>query len=170
MKRLLFGSSVVLLGLFSFTACAQEATSDTASPQTVPPPKETILSKCMPEGFTFQDNQIIFNSDKLASRIFLIHNVSNGKVMINHIKADPGASAGWASAIDKGNWSVLVMGQANFSMGCMIYSPPKFGLIDCQKVISVCAMPSTLSSSGWLAENGSLDKITDTAKSRGIDM
>ncbi|MDX2164991.1 MAG: hypothetical protein SFW07_06215 [Gammaproteobacteria bacterium] len=160
MKRSLLGICVVLLGVLSFSACAQDAT----------PPKETLLSKCLPEGFAFQDNQIIFNSDKFASRVFLIHNISNGKVMINHIKANPGASAGWASALDKGNWSALMMGQANFSMGCMIYSPPKFGLIDCKKVISVCAMPSTLSSSGWLAENGTLEKITETAKSRGIDM
>lgn len=156
--------------LFSVVALGQEVAPAPVStkPQL---PDEKVLSKCSAEGVAFQNNQVIFNADKPTPRIFLIQNTSGGKVLLNHMKADPGAGAGWASSIDKGKWSALVMAQSNFSMGCMLYSPPKFGLIDCKNVVSVCSIPTSVASSGfWVAENDSLEKIVATAQSRGINM
>ncbi len=132
--------------------------------------QNNMLANCSSEGVSIQNNEIVFNVGKSGPHIFLIQNTSSGKVMLNHIKADAGASAGWASAIDKGNWSALSLTRANFSMGCMLYSPPKFGLIDCGNVVSVCAIPTSTTSEGWMAEDMTLDKIREKLKSRGINM
>lgn len=130
-----------------------------------------LPEKCGPDGFSFQNKQIIFNNDQPTQRIFILHNVSQGIVMLAHDKVDPGASAGWQSKLDKDQWSMVAVSQQGFSLGCMLYSPPNIGPVDCGSVLAVCAIPSAISLGGyWIAENKSLDKLLETAKSRGINM
>ena len=101
----------------------------------------------------FKDKQVYLNSS-MNQHVYVLHNVTQGIVMINHVTQNPGASAGWMSQIGPGNWSAIAVDKANFSLACMLYSPPHIGLVDCQKVISVS--DSNIAAHGgtyWVFEN-----------------
>lgn len=125
---------------------------------------------CSNEGFTYEDKTIRFNSDNSPTqRVYLISNQSARAIHLNHIKSDMGASAGWLSRIDKQQWSALAVNQPNFSLTCINYTPPNFGAISCQSIVSVCSYPATGNAGTyWVTENKPLDELLKTMQQRGI--
>lgn len=124
------------------------------------------------QGYTFQGKELLLNSPFNATtpqRVFLLHNTTNGIVMINHQVSNPGASAGWGSEINPNQWSAIVVTQPTFSLVCMAYIPPRLGFINCTNALSICSLPATSQTLGtfWLAENQPLPKLLNTLIQRG---
>jgi len=129
-------------------------------------------NQCQSEGFNFSQGALVLNnSGQHQSRIFQIQNMDAGQVKLDHFtETDPGMSAGWASSIDSGMISLLAMNQPNFAIKCMINNPPvEWGLIDCRRVLQVCAItPKQSLGSFWIAENKPLAEILKTLRERRI--
>lgn len=162
---------LIILACFYGTAVFAQSAENTQIAQiiqpTEPPHTATVPENCGKEGFGVQDKQLMFNSDKATPRIFILHNTSQGTVVLSHLKSIPGAGV-QQSKLDQGNWAVVSVSDSNFSMGCLFYKPPNIGYVDCLSVISVCSIPTEVSlGSFWLAENGSLDHVLNKAKGRG---
>jgi hypothetical protein len=131
---------------------------------------QTGLEACTQEGFVYKDHNIIFNNDgKTIQRVYLIHNLTRGIVMVNHVKADPGASAGWMTKMNPDNWLALAMNQPNFGFACMSYNPPQLRMVDCQSVIGVCSFkPKNNLGNYWLAQNENILDILKILAQRKI--
>jgi hypothetical protein len=134
---------------------------------------QDTANQCNNEGFSFTSKELILNTDNNAGvqRLFIIKNVGGYTVLVNHNTPNtPGAHAGWASKIDGGNASAIAINQPNFSLFCMGYKPPQFGVVNCQSVLSVCAYPPLKNGVGnfWVAENKSLEDVEKALVQRKI--
>lgn len=129
-------------------------------------------SSCLSEGFGFVNGPVVLNTDSShQSRVFQIQNTTDGEVILDHFsETDPGMSAGWSSTIDGGNYSIISMTQANFPLKCMVSNPPvEFGLIDCKRVLTVCAIVTKYPlGSFWVSENKSLPDTIKVLKQRRL--
>jgi len=118
------------------------------------------IPKCEKEGFSFAGNQLILNTDNspLIQRVFIIKNIAGYTILMNH--NDPnsqGGHTGWATKLSGASISVAAINTRNFSLFCMGYNPPQFGMVNCQNVLSVCAFPPQEHGVGtfWVTENKS---------------
>jgi len=163
-------SCVISYGITAFAQSAQ----DTKIAQLIPPPPEvqstpaSVPQNCGKDGFTVQDKQLIFNNDQATPRVFLLHNTSQGIVMLSHVQSISGAGVE-QSKLDQDKWALIFMSASNFSMGCMLYKPPSISYVPCPSVVSVCSIPTTVSFGNmWVVENSSLQKVVDALKIRGM--
>ena len=128
----------------------------------------TLPSNCGSDGFTVQGKQLIFNNDKATPRVFILHNTSQGIVMLSHLQSISGAGVE-QSKLDQDKWALIFMSGSNFSMGCMLYKPPSISYVPCPTVVSVCSIPTQVSfGSMWVVENSPLQKVVDALKIRGM--
>ena len=130
---------------------------------------------CVEQGLQFKGKNLVLNIDSEQS-LYLFHNISDKSFWLNHpVTNDPGASAGWASEVDAGNWSALTISsnRRNFVMTCSIIGDGSVDYQDCKEVVKACRLVdakfnSENSGSYWVAENKSLNGILAGITSRGI--
>jgi hypothetical protein len=98
------------------------------------------------------------------SRIIMIHNLSTVDLWITHPISKPGASAGWSSRLQSGNWSALSMNHAQFELSCIESRPGHEQQISCKHVVGVCEWPTSARPKKptgifWAAENMALSPL-----------
>lgn len=166
----------IILFFYSLTVFAQ-VSRDTQIQQIIPPPQlpETIPpaavpKSCMDKGFGVENKQFVFNNDNVMPRAYILHNTSQGTVIMSHIQSVSGV-AQQQSKLEQNKWALISVNDANFQMGCLLYKPPNIGYVDCASVVSVCSIPtSNLSGSLWVVENSTLQAVLNTLQLRGVVM
>ncbi len=137
-----------------------------------------FLKKCNQEGIKVINKQLILNFNKKINNdswVYLLQNISDQPVYINHPAEHPGtASAGWMSRLDEKQWSALMLTRKNFMITCQsnlanaIKEQPA-----CKKLIKIYRFkPQTLSTDKqgnyWIVENKSLNRVIKNMNIRGI--
>ena len=130
---------------------------------------------CVEQGLQFNGKNLEISIDS-EQRLYLIQNISDKSFWLNHSASkDPGASAGWASEIEAGNWSTITISNipGEFVMNCSEIGDGSVDYLDCRNVIQACRLVdakfnSENSGSYWLAENKSLNSNLAAITSRGI--
>lgn len=79
---------------------------------------------------------VVLSSDKPA--LILIHNISTSDLWITHPGSGVGASAGWSSQIQAGNWSALVLQNKSFALSCIESKPGHEQEVPCLGLITLC--------------------------------
>jgi hypothetical protein len=107
--------------------------------------------------------------------VFLIHNISKQNFWLNHPIAHPSASAGWASRINKNQWSALMIDQSkkDFVVSCTDIQAGSVQKFSCEKLLQVCELENVnfktqMTGSFWLAENETLNNLLNKLRSRGL--
>jgi hypothetical protein len=100
-----------------------------------------------------QDKNILLLNQ--GTQIYLIHNVSQQSIWIDHPIKNRSASAGWASFIRPGRWSALNLDKKDFVMSCSQIKPGEIVYLNCEKTISIYVYPIPTKKSGtyWLIED-----------------
>lgn len=98
-------------------------------------------------------------------RVVLIHNLSASDLWITHPVVDPGASAGWSSHLEAGNWSALVVDKKSFELNCIESKPGHEQQVPCAGMVAICEwlavkIPADVKGSFWAGENMSLSSLT----------
>lgn len=99
-----------------------------------------------------------------AVRIIMIHNLSTVDLWITHPVSDPGATAGWSSRLQSGNWSALAINNSAFELSCIESRPGHEQQTPCKNVVGVCewtttAHPKKPSGIFWAGENMALSPL-----------
>lgn len=145
----------ILFFLYSVMTFAQEA---------------TLPASCENTGFESQDKQLVLKGDYAAPRVFILHNRSNGVVIMNHIVSSVGGRND-QSRLDPGKWSLVSPGSGDFPIGCIFYTSGHIGYQDCLSVLSVCSVPTKTSmGSSWIVQSDSLSKVLEILKIQGVSM
>lgn len=98
-------------------------------------------------------------------QVVLIHNSSASDLWITHPVDDPGASAGWSSHLEAGNWSALVVDKKSFELNCIESKPGHEQQVPCAGMVAICEwptvkIPADVTGSFWAGENMSLQSLT----------
>jgi len=122
--------------------------------------KEVFPKECIP--LVIDSDLIVIPSAK--ARIIMIHNLSTVNLWITHPISEPGATAGWSSLLQSGNWSALSMNHAQFELSCIESRPGHEQQISCKNVVGVCewptaAQPNKPTGIFWAAENMALSPL-----------
>ena len=132
---------------------------------------EEIFPKgCVPQ--TVAKEQVMLSAEKPA--LVMIHNLSNIDVWITHPMAvDPGASAGWSSRLQAGNWSALALAKGPFALSCIESRPGHEQQTPCAGILAICqwspvTMPKNESGTFWAGEDMTLSALTAHVGSRGL--
>jgi len=132
---------------------------------------------CINSGFKFSGGELILNDGTGGVlNLFLLHNVSEDTIYINHEPSNnPGASAGWSTELGPGNWTAVSMSDVNFDFMCGKMVPGKFQEVQCSGELKACKFDSAVfdeksKGSYWVSENKPLDATLETIKSRGIEV
>lgn len=132
---------------------------------------------CVTKNYEFNGKNLVLTEDSSKQSLFLFNNISDTDFWLNHpVTKNPGASAGWASSLEPGNWSALNISGVleNFEITCATMNEDgKLNYLDCRNAIKTCRVKdpvfdSDSSGSYWVAEDKSLDELIKTIKSRGI--
>lgn len=147
--------SAVLLLLLSVGAYADEG---------FPP-------RCQP--IAVQNESVMLKADK--PMVVLIHNLSSSDLWITHPVSDPGASAGWSSRLQAGNWSALTVDKPSFELGCIESRPGHEQQVPCVGMIGVCEwtgvkIPAQLTGTFWAGEDMALKALTAHIGGRGFEI
>lgn len=126
--------------------------------------------------YQFNSNRVLLNTQapKNSLQLFFIHNISNESIWLDKAnKKGMGMQAGWASQLDGGKWSALLLAgnQASFQLSC---SNTDMKSVDCSKYMAVSHANSVTygaavtHSSYWATENQSSDNLLAALKKRQI--
>lgn len=99
------------------------------------------------------------------AQVVLINNTSVSDLWITHPVADPGASAGWSSHLEAGNWSAMVVDKDSFELNCIESKPGHEQQIPCAGQIAICEwptvkIPADVKGTFWVGENMTLQALT----------
>ena len=146
---------LLLIALFSFTWSAQA--------------EEVLPNRCVP--LVVSGDLVIVPASK--STVTMIHNLSNTDLWVTHPVSDPGATAGWSSHLQAGNWSALVLNDEKFELSCIESRPGHEQQVSCSTVLAVCQWPATslpqkTSGTSWAAEDMALSPLIAYIKRRGF--
>lgn len=132
---------------------------------------ETIFpAGCKP--IVVADEPFLLVSD--SPTVVLIHNVSSTDLWITHPVSDPGASAGWSSRLQAGQWSALTLQDKSFELSCIESKPGHEQQVPCAGVLAVCewkkvALPkANKDGTYWAAEDLSLPALSASIGQRGF--
>lgn len=122
--------------------------------------EEIFPEGCKP--FVVEDELISITAG--SSRVIMLHNLGTVDLWITHPVSDPGASAGWSSHLQAGNWSALVMNDKPFVLSCIESKPGHEQQVACKSVVGACEWNASLpenKSQGifWAAENMQLNPL-----------
>lgn len=107
------------------------------------------------------------------SKLFFIHNITNSDLWITHPVTNPGASAGWTTRLQAGNWSALAMDKPPFEISCIESRPGHEQQVPCEGAIAVCQwkgvkIPAGSEGTFWAGEDMSLAALTAAIGGRGF--
>jgi hypothetical protein len=105
--------------------------------------------------------------------VTMIHNLSSADLWITHPVSDPGASAGWSSHLQAGNWSALVMDGKAFELSCIESKPGHEQQVSCAAVLAVCqwpakGLPQKSTGTYWIAEDMAMSPLIAYMKRQGF--
>lgn len=172
---------ILLLGLVG-AVYAQGNVDESATPSSstvtdiFAPKKPPIFPpNCHSEGFAFDGKLLKLNASGIASRIFLLKNMSNHLLVLDHYnpkRASQGAGAGFASTLHSQQWSAVTAENPDFAISCLIRRPESIEYVACQSVLLVCGIAmssqSALSGSYWIAEDQELNVLLQTMQEKNI--
>ena len=162
MIRLKAGLTILVMTsvLISFTNCPAEDS------------RQAFPEGCVASGFGFRDSNLVLKGS--GQSLYLFHNISEKDIWLNHpLGKDPGASAGWASNLNPGNWSAFTVNKDDFALNCSIMNEGSVEALSCEKALSVCEISSPVFKGGnqgsyWVAEDKPLNALLEEVKNRGI--
>lgn len=133
-----------------------------------------LAESTLPEGcqaLAVQGESVTVNTKK--NKLVFIHNLTKTDLWITHPVSDPGASAGWTSRLQGGNWSALVIDKGSFVLNCIESRPGHEQQVPCEGAIAVCQwkkMKSPANSQGtyWAGEDMSLSALTAAIGGKGF--
>ncbi len=108
--------------------------------------------------------------------LFFIHNLTKSDLWITHPLTNPGASAGWTTRLQAGNWSALALNKGAFIVNCVESRPGHEQQMPCEGSIAVCQwnakgvkIPANAKKTTfWAAEDMSLSGLTAAVGARGF--
>ncbi|MGQ3890741.1 hypothetical protein [Legionella sp. CNM-4043-24] len=130
---------------------------------------DNFPASCQP--IAVQSDSLILKTTKPL--VVLIHNISSSDLWITHPVSDPGASAGWSSRLQAGNWSALSVDKASFELSCIESKPGHEQQVPCVGMIGVCEwpgvkIPAQLTGTFWAGEDMALPALTAHIGGRGF--
>lgn len=130
---------------------------------------ENFPASCQPIGV--QSDSLILKTTKPL--VVLVHNLSASDLWITHPVSDPGASAGWSSRLQAGNWSALAVDKDAFELSCIESKPGHEQQVPCMGMIGVCEwpdvkIPAQLTGTFWIGEDMALSALTAQMGGRGF--
>ncbi|MBA3536324.1 MAG: hypothetical protein H0T84_06930 [Tatlockia sp.] len=107
--------------------------------------------------------------------LIMIQNSSTAELWVTHPVSEPGASAGWSSRLQAGNWSALALDKNAFELNCIESKPGHEQQIPCSTVISLCkwstvAMSAKEKGTFWAGENMPLPGLISHLEGRGFKL
>jgi len=132
--------------------------------------ESTLPEGCQP--LAVQGESVTVKAKK--NKLVFIHNLAATDLWITHPVTNPGASAGWTTRLQTGNWSALSVEKGPFVLNCIESKPGHEQAIPCEGALAVCQwkgvkMPkSTVQGTFWAAEDMSLQALTAAIGSRGF--
>lgn len=162
---------IVFISILFLVACSDHKAEKPKASQTLP-------FACNEDGVNYQAPEYMLVSKSKRGRAYFIHNTSEQVVLVNHEKDhDLGVSAGWASTIAPGNWSVILISDPNFNLTCQVpQANDQFVSEPCGKLLTICEpkeqrlLPRAGSGSYWIIENVTMQKALLVTKVRGVDI
>lgn len=133
--------------------------------------EETLPSSCKTMALSEESVTLTPKKPVLA----MIHNISSDDLWITHPVSDPGASAGWSSRLQAGNWSALAIDKGPFELSCIESKPGHEQQVACSGVITICnwstiKMPAQTTGTFWAGENMSLPALASHLSARGFEL
>ena len=130
--------------------------------------ESTLPVGCQP--VAVQGESVTLTSKK--SKLVFIHNLTNADLWITHPVTNPGASAGWTTRLQKGNWSALAVDKPPFQLNCIESRPGHEQQVPCEGAIAVCQwkgvkIPASDQGTFWVGEDMSLSALTAAIGARG---
>jgi hypothetical protein len=164
MTRQKTGAAVICAFLLSvsFLNCKADNASD------------KLPENCTRAGFEYRGDSVTLNTGKQPSQgLYLLNNISDSDYWVTHPVKDPGASAGWTSDINPGNWSAFTANIPGFELTCVKTGQSSMETLSCEKVLKVCRISNPvfkpdMSGNYWVSEDKPLGAVLDEIKSRGI--
>jgi len=131
--------------------------------------EEVFPARCIP--LVVSGELVIVPAAK--SMVTMVHNLSSSDLWVTHPVSDPGASAGWSSHLQAGNWSALVLNDEKFALSCIESRPGHEQQVSCSSVLAVCQWPATglpqkASGTWWAAEDMLLSPLIAYIKRHGF--
>ncbi len=129
---------------------------------------------CARTGFEYRGGSVVLNTDAQSSQgLYLLNNTSDSDYWITHPVKDPGASAGWTSDINPGNWSAFTVNIPGFELTCVKTGQSSMKTLTCEKVLKVCRIskPSfepDMRGNYRVSEDKPLGAVLDEIRERGI--
>ncbi|KTD33960.1 hypothetical protein Lmor_1942 [Legionella moravica] len=110
-----------------------------------------------------------------SSKLVFIHNLTSADLWITHPVTNPGASAGWTTRLQAGNWSALAVDKPPFELNCIESRPGHEQQVPCEGAIAVCQwkgvkIPSGSEGTFWVGEDMSLNALTAAVGGRGFKL
>jgi len=107
--------------------------------------------------------------------VILIHSLAEGDLWLNHPIADVGASAGWSSQLNAGNWTALALNKEDFELSCIESKPGHEQQVPCEGMLAACEwptvrMPAQLKGTFWAGENMTLPALLVHLGGRGFGL
>ncbi len=131
---------------------------------------------CNTQSVKFLKNNFVLNftgEAKVQSQqhIYILQNLTDDDLYLNHSKKDPGAGAGWMSKLSQSYWSAIAVNEPNFNLSCQLMSPGKVEYKDCQSSLKVCeltnfTLPKKQNGTYWFSENSPLYELLDKVAAR----
>ncbi len=133
--------------------------------------ESTLPAGC--QAVTVQGDAVTLQAKK--NSLVFIHNLASNDLWITHPVKNPGASAGWTSRLQGGNWSALSLHKGPFILNCIESRPGHEQQIPCQDAIAVCKwkkvkFPSSAQGTFWAAEDMSLSALKAAVGARGYEL
>lgn len=131
--------------------------------------ESTLPAGC--QAVAVQGESVTLKSKK--SHLVFIHNVTSTDLWITHPVTDSGASAGWTTRLQAGNWSALALDKPPFILTCIESRPGHEQQIPCEGAIAVCQwkgvkVPGNAQGTFWAGEDMSLSALTAAIGGRGF--
>ena len=108
----------------------------------------------------------------------MIHNLTSSDLWVTHPIANPGASAGWITRLQDGNWAALALKKGPFVLNCIESRPGHEQQVPCEGVIAVCQWKAkkvkipddAKGSTFWVAEDMPLEALIAAVGARGFKL
>ncbi|MGL5742931.1 MAG: hypothetical protein ACRCXC_10545 [Legionella sp.] len=134
--------------------------------------ESTLPKGC--QAVTVQGEAVTVQAKK--SSLVFIHNLTAADIWITHPVTNPGASAGWPTRIQSGNWSALAVNKCPFVLNCIESRPGHEQQAPCEGAIAVCKWKgkgvkipkNEQGATYWAAEDMSLSALTAAVGARGF--
>ncbi len=133
--------------------------------------ESTLPAGCQP--VAVQGESVTLKSKN--SKLVFIHNLTTSDLWITHPVTNAGASAGWTSRLQGGNWSALALDKPPFILTCIESKPGHEQQVPCEGAIAVCQWsnvktPANAQGTFWAAEDMSLPALKAAIGGRGFTL